>query len=241
MPDPSSKTFPIIEIFGPTFQGEGSMAGQQTHFVRFGGCDYRCNWCDTPYAVLPDQVKANSTQMTTREIYNEIAHLSGYPKWITFSGGNPLMHDFLELVALLHREGYRVCAETQGSIMVSRLAVQALDLLILSPKPPSSGMTTDLDKLRAIANVQLKHTVKVVVFDRPDFEYAMTIREIFPYSDFWISVGTVQDAAGREEFQIQILEDAEVLAQWILSDDRAHNVSLMPQLHTLLWGSKRGV
>ena len=41
----------ISEIFGPTIQGEGALIGQPTVFVRTGGCDYRCVWCDTPHAV----------------------------------------------------------------------------------------------------------------------------------------------------------------------------------------------
>ena len=43
----------ISEIFGPTVQGEGPLIGRPTVFVRTGGCDYRCTWCDTLYAVLP--------------------------------------------------------------------------------------------------------------------------------------------------------------------------------------------
>jgi len=44
----------ISEIFGPTIQGEGPLIGKPTVFVRTAGCDYRCAWCDTLYAVLPD-------------------------------------------------------------------------------------------------------------------------------------------------------------------------------------------
>ena len=54
------ETFPVIEIFGPTIQGEGAEAGLPTHFVRLGGCDYRCSWCDTMYAVDPATVRANA-------------------------------------------------------------------------------------------------------------------------------------------------------------------------------------
>src|SRR6202046_1496627 len=43
----------ISEIFGPTVQGEGPLIGRPTVFVRTAGCDYRCAWCDTLYAVLP--------------------------------------------------------------------------------------------------------------------------------------------------------------------------------------------
>jgi 7-carboxy-7-deazaguanine synthase len=38
----STRTYPVIEIFGPTIQGEGAEAGLATHFLRVGGCDYRC-------------------------------------------------------------------------------------------------------------------------------------------------------------------------------------------------------
>ena len=41
----------VNEIFGPTIQGEGALIGQPTIFVRTGGCDYRCSWCDTLHAV----------------------------------------------------------------------------------------------------------------------------------------------------------------------------------------------
>ena len=44
----------ISEIYGPVIQGEGAVIGKPTVFVRTGGCDYRCSWCDSPYAVLPE-------------------------------------------------------------------------------------------------------------------------------------------------------------------------------------------
>ena len=59
-----AKTFPVIEIFGPTIQGEGAEAGLPTHFVRFGGCDYRCSWCDTMYAVDPAVVRATAERLS---------------------------------------------------------------------------------------------------------------------------------------------------------------------------------
>lgn len=57
---PAAKTLPVIEIFGPTVQGEGAEAGVPTHFLRLGGCDYRCAWCDTMYAVDPATVRASA-------------------------------------------------------------------------------------------------------------------------------------------------------------------------------------
>lgn len=40
---------PVMEIFGPTVQGEGMVIGQKTMFVRTAGCDYRCSWCDSAF------------------------------------------------------------------------------------------------------------------------------------------------------------------------------------------------
>ena len=40
---------PVLEIFGPTFQGEGAVIGQKTMFVRTAGCDYSCSWCDSAF------------------------------------------------------------------------------------------------------------------------------------------------------------------------------------------------
>jgi hypothetical protein len=51
-------TYPVVEVFGPTIQGEGAMAGLPTYFVRLGGCDWRCAWCDSMHAVDPAQVGA---------------------------------------------------------------------------------------------------------------------------------------------------------------------------------------
>src|SRR5438477_1924010 len=105
-------TFPVIEVFGPTIQGEGAEAGLPTHFVRLGGCDYRCSWCDTLYAVLPDEVRRNSTGMTPPEIVVRLQELGATTPWITLSGGNPALHQLGPLVDALHAASYFVAVET---------------------------------------------------------------------------------------------------------------------------------
>src|SRR3954454_18364888 len=87
-----TRTFPVIEIFGPTIQGEGAEAGLPTHFVRLGGCDYRCSWCDTMYAVDPATVRATSERLEVAEIVERLGRLDGHPEWVTLSGGNPALH-----------------------------------------------------------------------------------------------------------------------------------------------------
>ena len=65
----------ISEIFGPTIQGEGALIGKPTVFVRAGGCDYRCSWCDTLYAV-DSQFRKDWTPMTTDEVWAQVQKLS---------------------------------------------------------------------------------------------------------------------------------------------------------------------
>jgi len=80
---------PISEIFGPTVQGEGALIGKPTVFVRTGGCDFRCRWCDTLYAVLPTY-RHDWSPMTSEEILGRVEQLTGgNPILVTVSGGNP--------------------------------------------------------------------------------------------------------------------------------------------------------
>jgi 7-carboxy-7-deazaguanine synthase len=112
----ATNTVSISEIFGPTIQGEGALIGTPTIFVRSGGCDYRCSWCDTAYAVLPE-FSDQWQQMDTQTILNKINQLShGNPLMITLSGGNPAIQDFSELIHLGQRQGYQFSMETQASI-----------------------------------------------------------------------------------------------------------------------------
>src|ERR1700720_3417957 len=81
----------ISEIFGPTIQGEGPLTGRPTVFVRTGGCGYRCAWCDTLYAVLPeyrDDWGPVSPEETMAQV-NEPA--GGKPLLVSLSGGNPAL------------------------------------------------------------------------------------------------------------------------------------------------------
>jgi len=64
------RTIPVLEIFGPVIQGEGPLAGQVSHFVRLGLCDYRCSWCDSMFAVDPAQVKEHAERLGDGAILN---------------------------------------------------------------------------------------------------------------------------------------------------------------------------
>src|SRR5689334_14600025 len=97
----------VDEIFGPTIQGEGALAGCVTMFVRLGGCDYRCSWCDTMHAVDPanvDRWKEMDTDAILKALHKLVpTHNSNL--WVTISGGNPAIwqRELPELVRALQR------------------------------------------------------------------------------------------------------------------------------------------
>src|SRR5947209_6881888 len=95
----------VSELFGPTIQGEGALIGKPTIFVRTGGCDYRCSWCDTLYAVLPEY-KSDWYPMTTEEVFADVQRLSGNkPILVTLSGCNPAIQPLGDLIDLGHAHG----------------------------------------------------------------------------------------------------------------------------------------
>jgi 7-carboxy-7-deazaguanine synthase len=224
----------ISEIFGPTIQGEGKFIGRPTVFVRTGSCDYRCSWCDTLYAVLPEH-KGEWKRMSTEEVWSEIQRLSPEPILVTLSGGNPALQPLRDLLVLGHRHHYTFCMETQGSVF--RPWMTELDALICSPKPPSSGMGTDWQTLEQCLFIYRQVYLKVVVFDENDYQYAREVNRRYPSIPFYLQAGN--ETVGHFDL-------AAVLAklEWLIgrvTQDRWNTVTVLPQLHTILWGNKRGV
>lgn len=241
------RTIAVCEAFGPTIQGEGALIGKTTVFVRTGGCDYRCSWCDSLYAVLPEH-KSEWEPMTTEQVFAEVLRLSAStPLLVTLSGGNPAIQPLEDLIDLGHRHGYTFTIETQGSVAQPWFA--KLDYLTLSPKPPSSKQVTRWDRLdRCVAvatdelNAQaVQVSLKVVVFDEEDYGYARSVAERYPALPLYLQAGNHTPPQHAQEIDIPgILDRMDWLIQRTITD-RWYTVTVLPQLHTLLWGNRRGV
>jgi 7-carboxy-7-deazaguanine synthase len=231
----------IAEIFGPTIQGEGALIGEPTVFVRTGGCDYRCAWCDSLHAVDP-AYRHTWAAMSTDAVWAEVSLLSkGYPLTVSLSGGNPAIQDFTQLIALGHAKGYRFACETQGSI--AKRWFGDLDTLVLSPKPPSSGETVDwnaFDACLLAAKAAGNIVMKIVIFDDVDYAWARAAADKYPDLPLYLQPGNL-------EVDPDVAVDPQLLADkllWLV--DKTINDSwfaprVLPQLHVLLWGNKRGV
>lgn len=236
----------ISEIFGPTIQGEGALIGRPTVFVRTGGCDFRCSFCDTLYAVLPEH-RGDWHPQSPEAILAEVERFSGgFPILVTVSGGNPALQPLDALLDLGHARGHTFALETQASRPQSWFS--KLDHLILSPKPPSSGMEFDaaklaecLDAARGGSDGGGPHlSLKVVIFDEADYLFARRVHALHPEIPFYLSVGNPSPQKG-EEADVGALT---AHLEWILgraARDGWFEATISPQLHVLLWGNKRGV
>jgi len=238
-----SKTIRISEIFGPTIQGEGPLIGQPTVFVRTGGCDYRCAWCDTLYAVLPEH-RDEWIAMTPEAILTQIETLAGgEPVLVTISGGNPALQPMEALIAAGRVRGHRFAMETQGSIAQPWFA--ELDWLVMSPKPPSSLTPTGAETVEAcLAAAEGKPQValKIVVFDDADYAYARDMAARFPALPLYLQVGNPAPLAVAGE--AADMDDLMRRFRWLIDKvvaDRWFSARVLPQLHVLAWGNKRGV
>ena len=243
-----STTIPVIEIFGPTIQGEGMVVGRKTMFVRTAGCDYQCKWCDSSFTwdgSAKDQIK----QMTAEEVYHRLIEVGGHCfDHVTISGGNPALLSAVDsVVDLLKKNNKKVALETQGSQWQEWF--MKIDDLTISPKPPSSEMETDFETLDIILSrlQQAKRTknhvsIKVVVFNDEDFEYAVKVHKRYQNIPFYLQVGN-EDHLLKDDTQLKekLLIRYEWLIEKTMHSCEMKDVRVLPQLHTLVWGNKRGV
>lgn len=235
----------ISEIFGPTIQGEGALMGEPTVFVRTGGCDYRCSWCDTLHAV-DSAYRHTWAQMDSADVWSKIEELSsGQPITVSLSGGNPAIQDFSQVISLGKAKGYRFAIETQGSIARDWFA--DLDTLVLSPKPPSSGETVDWVKFDAClkaASTPVTSVMKIVVFDDVDYDWAKEVSERYPDLPLYLQPGNhTPPPPDDDDAQID-MDGIMDRMHWLVDktvSDHWFRPRILPQLHVLLWGNKRGV
>lgn len=251
-------TYSVNEIFGPTLQGEGPLIGVPTYFIRFNGCDFKCSWCDSLDAVLPERIAQLQKKLSLNEITAALTELTPGAQWITISGGNPALLSEEKGSALcetLERAGYKIAIETQGSICKDWICRYRVTNLILSPKPPSSGMSFDKDILDRILMRRAQYTalklntaIKVVVFpdDARDWDFAYKLYDLYAGAvPFFIQCGTRGKGLGKGEEDHpggeQMMSDYRVLVDVGLKSGRFPNARFLPQMHLLLFGHGRGV
>src|SRR5262249_37307594 len=151
------------------------------------------------------------------------------------------------VISLGRRCGHSFALETQGS--VSQPWFANLDWLILSPKPPSSGMATDwvgLDACLKAAGAMTRCALKIVVFDDADYAYARSVASRYPEQNIYLQVGNPAPLAADTSVLPETADFHDLMSRlrWLAAraiEDRWFEATVLPQLHALAWGNRRGV
>ena len=206
----------ICEIFR-SIQGEGLQMGLPTVFVRTVGCNLRCSWCDTGYSF------EGGSEMALEDI---VAEVGDCPR-VCLTGGEPMLQpDAPELIRMLVESGRQVDLETNGSVDLSSVPDSPLVLISMDVKCPSSGMASHM-LLDNVARLGPKDQLKFVIADEADLDFAVAfVKEHRP--DTNVIFGPV---GGTEHMQ-RLVE--RVLAEGL-------DVRVLPQLHKIIWGDRKGV
>ena len=136
-----------------TLQGEGYHQGKAAYFIRLGGCDVGCVWCDV-------KESWNAENHPLHSIHEMIESIRQTPtEIVVITGGEPLLHDLTELTSRLQSAGFKTNLETSGSSPLTG----SWDWICLSPKKFKSPLTSI---------VPLANELKIVIYNKSDFEWA---------------------------------------------------------------------
>lgn len=234
----------INEMF-KSIQGEGNEAGRVTCFIRFVGCDFKCSFCDSKHTW---QQSDSDLLYTPQELMNEVEKLN--VNHITLTGGNPAIYNTImgDFIQLLKKNKYKVSIETQGSIY--REWFSLLDSITISPKFIDNHLTPEkyIETVNAIIytanDYGVRPIIKSPIFALEDIEMfkAFTSQLEGSYSRY-LSVGNSWVTLDQDYqlFMNLILDRYRHILDVVLADKQLKDVSVLPQIHTLLWHNKQGV
>jgi 7-carboxy-7-deazaguanine synthase len=236
----------VNELFGPVWQGEGRQAGQLAAFLRLGGCNLACSWCDTPHAVFFDERKAalhrdgraynpqvELVRLRVPEVLEKLHKFLPDGGLVIVSGGEPMLQrdQLMPLIEGVAAGGLDVAFETAGTIHPGVLAGERIHWTV-SPKLSGSGNPLSKRfKAEALHKYnELGADFKFVVTtqqDQREIQDAVLALRI-PKKRVWIMPeGATPDA---------VLLHGRWAADFALA--QGYNFTL--RQHVLLYGNKRG-
>ena len=143
---------PIMEHFY-SVQGEGTHTGKASYFIRIGGCDVGCHWCDVKESWNPDIHPIT-------EVDEGISAALEWPsRTVILTGGEPLIYNLDVLCSKLHENGFTIHLETSGAYPLSG----EVDWICLSPKKTAPPLTEVLENANEL---------KVIVHNNDDLKWA---------------------------------------------------------------------
>ncbi|MGY6562174.1 MAG: 7-carboxy-7-deazaguanine synthase QueE [Luteibaculaceae bacterium] len=148
----TGEMLPVMEHFY-TVQGEGAYTGSPAYFIRLGGCDVGCHWCDVKESWPAEKHPA----YTIDHIVDFVVPTKA--KIVVITGGEPAMYNLVSLTAKLKEKGFRTHIETSGAYPLTG----SWDWICFSPKK----FKQPLDSV-----AQMADELKVVIYNKHDFKWA---------------------------------------------------------------------
>jgi 7-carboxy-7-deazaguanine synthase len=221
----------IAEIFY-SVQGEGSLVGVPSVFVRTSGCNLRCAWCDTPYTSWQPEGEERALDSILTEV-------ASYPaKHAVVTGGEPMIApEIVELTERLRARGLHITIETAGTVF----APVACDLMSISPKlansTPEGSWATQHERLRFQPDV-LRRLMSA---------YDYQLKFVVAQPGDLVEIQQMLDALEANRGKVILMPegiDASVLHErglWLVEIAKREGFRFSPRLHVDLWGNRRGI
>ena len=222
----------ISEIFY-SIQGEGTLVGVPSVFVRTSGCNLRCAWCDTPYTSWQPE----GVERSVASIVDEVA---GYgASHVVITGGEPMIAP--EVADLTHQLAQHITIETAGTVD----APVRCDLMSISPKLANSTPHMRDNGRWADQHERLRYQPEIL----------RRLIQLYPYQLKFVitepgdlqQVNAIVDDIGASRSRVVLMAegtDAATLAErgrWLADLAKREGFRMTPRLHIDLWGNRRGV
>ena len=232
----SSIRLKISEIFY-SIQGEGTLVGVPSVFVRTSGCNLRCVWCDTPYTSWQPEGEERSIDSIVAEVNRYAA------SHVVITGGEPMIAPQIEelteeLTLRLHQH---ITVETAGTVDAN----VRCDLMSISPKLANSTPHSRDDGRWAGHHERLRYQPEIL----------RRLIQLYPYQLKFVitdpgdlqQVNAIVSDIGAARSRVLLMPegvDAAVLAErgrWLVDIAKREGFRMTPRLHIDLWGNRRGV
>lgn len=214
----SMAKFPVAEIF-ESINGEGKKAGELALFIRFAGCNLKCSYCDTSWAINDNNYKKEYGVEELVEVINKSKITN-----VTITGGEPLLQNSLNNLLKSIPLNIQVEIETNGSLPINRLKETRANLsFTMDYKLPDSGMENKMNKSNFLT-LDSRDSVKFVVSSIEDLNRSKEIIEKYNLLDrvtvYFSSV-------------FNQLEPNEVVEY--MKSNRLNGIKLQLQMHKYIW------
>jgi 7-carboxy-7-deazaguanine synthase len=221
----------IAELFY-SLQGEGSLVGVPSVFIRSSGCNLRCAWCDTPYTSWQPE----GVELGLDQIVDEVgAHPARH---VVITGGEPMIQpEIVPLTARLRALGMHITIETAGTVFQP----VECDLMSISPKlsnsTPGGSLAEPHDRLRIQPGVLLE------LMARYEYQLKFVVEEPGDLEEIRALMEALDAPRERVILMPEGTEPARLAerGQWLAEICKEEGLRFSPRLHIDLWGHRRGV